>query len=1463
MRFASRRLSVLVAMILSLSVTMTLLSSAPSFAEEPLHQMIFTQRPVQTSGSFIGAELRVQYPNEKYCNVDGSYNNYKLTVKLVNETTQQVLWAKPGVMGGNQQIFNNEAAFFNTPVDYPGATFRAYGYAVCDGDPQTEPDASVTPLMDTAPFEIAWDHKVEIQDATFTSPTSILAHITDNNLKPLPYLVSDYGTDHATAMIASGMPSQCNNSYFGSTTPDGMCHIFFGNTQGETATYIGLAVVPERLVNYYAPTPWPVPGATSSAVADRTKMGGPPAIPSMTQGGPSKSEVTKSISSADPIDNYSGNFYSDHTDLSVNGRIGLGVERSYSVGNASSTGAFGYGTSLNYDMHVSNNTLTQDASITEENGNSIPFKYRTDSAEYATPSPVVRATLARTSEGWDFNRWGELLTYHFGSDGRLSSISDNNDNRVVVTRDSQTGEVTKVQEGSRWIQFGWLNGLVDSVADHSGRSFHYAYDLKGNLAGVRDAADGTTTYAYDDSHRITSITNTNGGVTSNIYDTQGRVAEQNSPSGQTIKMSYGPPSASGPVYSQETVGDITRVFTYIKGRITNYDDSADSSKNFTQSYDESGRLAVVNSYSDPDGYSTYLSYDNKGNVIKSVHSASNIVETTAWNDRYQPTEQTDKLGVSTDYAYDDRGNLISTTQQSADKSQSRATAYERSSLGDVIKVTNPLGGISTMSTSPDGDMTSVVSPMGNKTTHSYDSLGRKVKTVSPGGNAAGATDAAKFTTTYALDANDNITSVTGALGTTTYSYDARDNPAAIVDPQGKTSTTTYDAADHPIVVTHADGSTDTFAYDMSTGQRSSWTDSQGRVTTYRQRGSDVTTTAPDGTVSKTTTYFSGDIWGSSVYLTNPLSDNTLVRSKKFSGSNSVETTYSGGTPSTSTFAPSGLKTSESTPSGGTTSYAYDGFGAMTTSTSTVAGRNVAYTYDAAGNITQITYPDGTSVSMTLDKAGRVTTATDWSGIVYAFGYTQDGKLGSVSASNGLSYRQNYNGTLPTDKTWKDGAGAVLAAFQSTYNDKGQLNGTASNVNGSSENNPIQWNANDQVSKTGTNPVTWQGNRVTATDRLQSLNYSATTGRLADTTDLTGNTTTFAYNAIGQRASSVSNGQTVNYSWNVLGQLTAAGSDAYAYDNSGLRNEVNNKQQVYGQDTKLLSDGTNKFLWSIDGALLAQAPLGGVAGAVPSQAVTNSMGSVYAMVQAQPIPNNPDTYQFAVQAQYSYSLFGERSLIAGTEATPIGYVSEQIDATTGFVYLRARYYDPKTAQFISSDPLLSKTLDEYGYAGGNPLQMIDPLGLSWIDITVGANVVGGFIYDNVDSISTLTTGAAIACAVSGVGAPLGAVLGLVSYGLNIVSTAKAVNEGDKLGIGLGVAGMILPGAGRVGKAVMNYGLTKTTASVMNGTIRTRREFNSAIGGYDSFNRFALASNWYSTGASTLKDNVDPFLKGRCK
>ena len=80
------------------------------------------------------------------------------------------------------------------------------------------------------------------------------------------------------------------------------------------------------------------------------------------------------------------------------------------------------------------------------------------------------------------------------------------------------------------------------------------------------------------------------------------------------------------------------------------------------------------------------------------------------------------------------------------------------------------------------------------------------------------------------------------------------------------------------------------------------------------------------------------------------------------------------------------------------------------------------------------------------------------------------------------------------------------------------------------------------------------------------------------------------------------------------------------------------------------------------------------------------------------------------ASYTYDPYGNLATKTGSADTPVRWNGQVQDTDTGLYYLRARYYDPKTSQFISIDPIASVTGQKYNYAFGNPLNRMDPSGL---------------------------------------------------------------------------------------------------------------------------------------------------------
>lgn len=162
---------------------------------------------------------------------------------------------------------------------------------------------------------------------------------------------------------------------------------------------------------------------------------------------------------------------------------------------------------------------------------------------------------------------------------------------------------------------------------------------------------------------------------------------------------------------------------------------------------------------------------------------------------------------------------------------------------------------------------------------------------------------------------------------------------------------------------------------------------------------------------------------------------------------------------------------------------------------------------------------------------------------------------------------------------------------------------------------------------------------------------------------------------------------------------------YTYDGSGLRR------------AKQSPDGNIEFSWDQSGGLpllLSQhdgaterywvyGP-GGVPieelGGLPMFYHHDQLGSIRSV----------SAYNGYEVASFTYDAYGNLTHATGTYTTPFGYAGQYTDTETGLQYLRARYYDPTTGNFLTRDPIETITREAYGYVYGNPLNAADPTGL---------------------------------------------------------------------------------------------------------------------------------------------------------
>jgi RHS repeat-associated protein len=80
---------------------------------------------------------------------------------------------------------------------------------------------------------------------------------------------------------------------------------------------------------------------------------------------------------------------------------------------------------------------------------------------------------------------------------------------------------------------------------------------------------------------------------------------------------------------------------------------------------------------------------------------------------------------------------------------------------------------------------------------------------------------------------------------------------------------------------------------------------------------------------------------------------------------------------------------------------------------------------------------------------------------------------------------------------------------------------------------------------------------------------------------------------------------------------------------------------------------------------------------------------------------------ATVATFARDAWGNLTATQGSATTPFGFAGELTDGETGFVYLRARMYDPATGRFIQRDKY--PTRNRFSYVSNNPASRRDPSG----------------------------------------------------------------------------------------------------------------------------------------------------------
>ncbi len=1084
------------------------------------------------------------------------------------------------------------------------------------------------------------------------------------------------GQDHAFALFASGSLYGWGDS---------------GN--GQVGTGFSTTYLTPQLVSISGVAQ---PSACSGPAPTGSGPNPGPAVAETLGGRPIDEKAVSCTCGGYPVDSATGNFYHEFTDLTIPGRgISINFGRTYNSLAASQASMLGFGWTHSYNLF-----LTFDGSgnptVHEENAGTLPFSL--SGSTYTAPARVL-ATLVKNGDGSFTLTRKDKSQFVFNPGGLLIKEVDRNGYATILAYNANNQLTSVTDPAGRQLVLGYNgSGQVSSLSDPASRSVTYQYDLSGNLQSVTDINGGITTFTYDSNHLLLTMKDPRNGVLTNIYDTSGRVTQQTDPMNNVTKFTYQSgstlvtyPNGMQSLLVFQNNGLATRIDGYGSGLATNtaysYDNTTMGVATITDSLGDTGKAT----------------WDSAGNLLSGTTPA-NQTTNYAYNPFNEPTTVKDALNAVTTNTYDGNGNLTSTsTPLSGTTSTVQTTfTYDPAHLGDLVQVTDPNGQIWKYAYDAYGNKAKSIDPLGNTTTYSYDIVGRMTSSVSPLGNVTGG-NPSQYTTSYTNDAFGDALTITDPLGhVTTHTYDGNQNQTSVKDANQNTTTFTYDADNRETVETRPDSSTLKTSYD-SDGNVTSQTDPLSNIVKYTYDSLDRRVSKIDA-LGRTTLYG----YGGPGYLFSVSDPSGRITSYSYDTSGRLTSiTYSdAATPNVAEAYDSDGQRTSMTDGSGTSQYTYDSLHRLTKSVNGT-GATVSYGYDLKSQLTTVTYPGGTNVvTRAYDIVGRLTSITDWNGNVTKFAYDADSNLTTWTYPNTTiatwTYDRADNVSSIVDTTGTKNT--VFLSFNYGRDAANQLTGEnsqsygydAENRTTSAPPSSYTYDAADQLTQIA---VTGGTTTTLAYDGGNQLNTFTVMSGPTQTQKYT-----YSYDNSGNRTRRVDqSNNTVNLSFDQANRLTRYSTTAtYVYNGDGLRasKTVSGTAEAYTWNVadglpKIITDGTTSYVTGPTGAPLEQ-----VVGKTVYFYHIDQLGSVRALTNSRGTTVNT----------YNYDIWGNIASTTGTLANPFQYSGQYVDSESGFIYLRARYYDPATSQFISSDPKVSSTRHGYAYTSDHPLNTTDPTGL---------------------------------------------------------------------------------------------------------------------------------------------------------
>ena len=433
---------------------------------------------------------------------------------------------------------------------------------------------------------------------------------------------------------------------------------------------------------------------------------------------------------------------------------------------------------------------------------------------------------------------------------------------------------------------------------------------------------------------------------------------------------------------------------------------------------------------------------------------------------------------------------------------------------------------------------------------------------------------------------------------------------------------------------------------------------------------------------------------------------------------------------------------------------YDGLNRVTSYTE--GGNTIGYRYYPSGKLAKLIYPGGTEsgvghVEYLYNAEGRLWQVIDrldstTSPRVTTYSWNADGRLASVARPNGTVRTITYDSAGRPSAIGESAGATSLLAFGISYYPSDEIK-------------TLDVTPAAPIRKTKAIPA------VSMT--FDAANRVATFAGHAVSHDDDGNMTSGPLPATGAMGS---------YVYDSRNRLTSAGGLTYAYNAEGNRVGITSPTET----TALVVDANSalpRVLVRTKNGITTRYVYG-----VGLQYEVSSTGAAtyYHYDQTGNTAMLTDA-SGAVVDRISYSPYGTIRYRMAEHDTPFlygGFFGVMTDVN-GLVNMRARYYNPVTKRFLTSDPAMDGS-NWYAYAGGNPIMFVDPLGTSFVSsfgegFAIG--VVGGIVVVGV-AAGAVTLGVPAAVVTGGL--LIAGVAGGVSTGVSIWNDPSADNIGYNLG-----------------------------------------------------------------------------------